>query len=180
MKVFKIFVVAASLAVGAIPQMIAPSWAENQQSPQAAPSPETLQAARDLVAVFNEQTIAATISNLTAQVWPSIEQALRAQNPKIDAGTAADLRKEYERLMTQDYNQIMSDAPAIYARYFTAQELRDMLAFYRTPAGAKALRVMPQALAELTAKSGARMQGLQEKVYLAFLNLLQQRGLYAQ
>jgi hypothetical protein len=82
--------------------------------------------------------------------------------------------------MTDDYNEVINDAPAIYTRYFTAQEMRDLLAFYRTPAGAKALRVMPQALAELSAKSLARMQGLQERVYLAFLNVLQKRGLYAQ
>ncbi|MGH6884508.1 MAG: DUF2059 domain-containing protein [Geminicoccales bacterium] len=173
MKILRISVVAASLAIGAVPQMIAPSFAED------APSPETLQAAHDLVAVFNEPTVAEAVANLTAQVWPTIEKDLRAQNPKIDAATAAELRKEYERLMTEEYKEIISDAPAVYARFFTAQEMRDLIAFYRTPAGAKSLRVMPQATLDLTAKRLERIQGLQEKVYLAFLNVLQKRGLYA-
>jgi uncharacterized protein len=172
MKILRISVVAVSLAIGTVSQL-APSFAEE------APSPDTLQAARELVAVFNEPTVAEAVTNLTAQVWPPIEQNLREENPKIDAATAAELRKEYERLMAEEYNGILSDAPAVYARYFTAQEMRDLIAFYRTPAGAKTLRVMPQATLELTAKQLKRVQGLQEKVYLAFLNVLQKRGLYA-
>jgi hypothetical protein len=173
MKILRVTVVAASLAIGAAPQMIAPSFAED------APTPETMQAARELVAVLNEPTVAQTVANLTAQSWPPIEQALRDENEKIDDQTAAELRKEYERLMSEEYNEIIKDAPAIYARHLTAQELREVTAFYRTPAGAKTLRVMPQATLELTAKRLERMQGLQEKVYLAFLNVLQKRGLYA-
>jgi len=163
---------APAQATPAMPASTAPSS-------QASPSPEALQPAHELVAVVGEQSVAQTISGLTAQVWPSIEQSLRAPNPKIDAATAADLRKEYERLLTEDYNEIMADAPAIYARYFTVQEMRDLIAFYRTPVGAKALSVMPQALTELAAKNQERMQGLQEKVFLAFLNVLHKRGLYA-
>jgi hypothetical protein len=171
MKVMRIFVVAASLAVCAPSQ---PSFAED------APSPETLQAAQELVAVFNEQTIVSTVTDLTAQVWPSVEQTLRAQNSSIDAETLAELRKEYERLMTDNYSEVMKEAPAIYAKYFTAQEMRDLVAFYRTPLGAKTMQVMPKATADFSALTLARTQGLQERVYLAFLNVLQKRGLYAQ
>jgi hypothetical protein len=42
------------------------------------------------------------------------------------------------------------------------------------------LRVLPQATASLSAKMLPRLQGLQERVYLAFLNILQKRGLYGQ
>jgi uncharacterized protein len=171
MKILRITVVATSLAIGAVP--LAPGFAED------APSPETMQAARDLVAVLNAPTIVETVANLTSQSWPPIEQALREENEKIDDPTAAELRKEYERLVAEEYNEIIKDAPAVYARHLTAQEMRELIAFYRTPAGAKTLRVMPQATLELTAKRLERMQGLQEKVYLAFLNVLQKRGLYA-
>ena len=62
MKVLRITVVAASLAVCSIPLMTAPGFAED------APSPETMQAARDLVAVLNAPTIVETVANLTSQV----------------------------------------------------------------------------------------------------------------
>ncbi len=82
--------------------------------------------------------------------------------------------------MTDNYAEVMKEAPAIYAKYFTAQEMRDLVAFYQTPLGAKTMQVMPKAMADFAAMTLARMQGLQEKVYLAFLNVLQKRGLYAQ
>ena len=129
MKISRITVTAASLAIGAAMQLIAPSFAEDS------PSPETMQAARELVAVLNEPTVAQTVANLTAQSWPPIEQALREENEKIDDPTAAELRKEYERLMAEEYNEIVKDAPAVYARHLTAQEMRELTAFYRTPAG---------------------------------------------
>jgi len=34
---------------------------------------------------------------------------------------------------------IIAEGPAIYARHFTAQELREIMAFYRTPTGGKLL-----------------------------------------
>ena len=203
---FNLFLIAASVALAVSPGLAqtpppaeAPAQAAPQppaspsmspqpapsMSPQAAPagapqaSGDALEAARELVTVISEGSKAQMISNLTAQVWPSIEQSLRAQNPKVDAAASGELRQEYERLLTEDYNKIMSDAPAIYARYLTAQEIRDVTAFYRTPSGAKALQVMPQATAEISAMSLERLQGLQERVYLAFLNILQKRGLFA-
>jgi hypothetical protein len=146
----------------------------------AQPSPETLQAAKELLAVVSDSMISDLTSKMTAQVWPSMESTLRTRNPKIDAATSGELRKEFERLMVNHVSDTMKDAPAIYARYLTASEMRDIVVFYRTPSGAKTLKVMPQVMADLSATMAPRMQGLQEKVELAFLNLLQKRGLYAQ
>ena len=72
---------------------------------------------------------------------------------------------------------VMADAPAIYARYFSAQELRDMLAFYKTPTGQKALQVMPQLTAEVFQMVMQKMQGLQVQIMGAFNNVLRQRGI---
>ena len=38
----------------------------------------------------------------------------------------------------------LGEAPAIYARHFTVSELKEITAFYRTPAGAKALTVIAE------------------------------------
>jgi hypothetical protein len=152
----------------------------SQSASQTAPPPEALAAAEQLVAVFNTQVVGDTITNLTAQVWPGVESALREQNPKTDAATIAELRKEFERLMIANYAEVAKDAPAIYTKYFTAKEMQDLVAFYRSPLGAKTIRAMPQAMADLNAKTLPRLPGLQEKVYLAFLTVLQKRGLYAQ
>ena len=147
---------------------------------QSAVAPDALQAAKELVAVVSNQMIADTVTNMTAQVWPGVESSLRAQNARIDAATLGELRKEFERLIATATVATMNDAPAIYAQHFSTAEMRDLIAFYQTPLGVKTLRVMPQAATELSGKMRSRIPGLQEKVSLAFLNILQKRGLYAQ
>jgi hypothetical protein len=175
MKTVRILVVAA-IAAGAMTVVGSPSL----RAQSSAPSPEAMKAATELVGLFNAQLVADTVTNLTAQVWPPVEAALREQNKNIDAATLTELRKEFERLMVANYNEVMKDAPAIYAKHFSAQEMRELVAFYKTPVGAKSLRVLPQAMADINAKMAPRLQGLQERVSLAFLNILQKRGLYAQ
>jgi hypothetical protein len=164
-------VVLAMLAMGSA----APAIAQNPPPP----SPETLQAAKELVSVVSSGMIADLAGRMVGQVWPGMETALRAQNPKIDAATVVELRDEFQKLIVGYVTEIMNDMPAIYARYLTAQEMREIVAFYRTPTGAKALKVMPQATADSISLIMPRLQGMQEKANLAFLTILQKRGYYA-
>ena len=48
-----------------------------------------------------------------------------------------------------DFDRFVNDVfiPS-YAKHFTADELRDMIAFYRTPTGQKTIKVEPQIMAE--------------------------------
>jgi hypothetical protein len=144
-----------------------------------APSPETLQAAKELVSTVSSGMISEMAGRMTAQVWPSMETALRTQNPRIDAATITELRDEFQKLIVGYVSEIMNDLPAIYARYLTAQEMGEIVAFYRTPTGAKALKVMPQATSDSISLIMPRLQGMQEKANLAFLTILQMRGYYA-
>jgi hypothetical protein len=160
----------------------AASPASSQTAPPGTPtaSADALQAAKDLVGLVSGSMLADIANRMTAQVWPPVETALRTQNPKIDAATLAELRGEFTQQVITGVADAMQGAPAIYARYFTVQEMRDLAAFYRTPIGAKTLRVMPQLMTDINGLILPRMQGLQERVNLAFLNILQRRGLYAQ
>ncbi len=171
MKSLRIFVVASGFALAFVLQ----TGAKAQT-----PSPEALKAAQDFIAVVNSEPVADAVANMTAPVWPDLESALKAQNPKLDAAGLAELRREFERLMTENYTQVMKEAPAIYAKYFTAKEMQDLTAFYKTPLGAKAVKLMPKAMGEINTITLNRMQGLQQKVYLSFLTILQKRGLFAQ
>lgn len=105
-----------------------------------------------------------------------MEASLRAQYPRIDAGTVAELRQEFERVQISYVTDFSKEAPAIYARYFTADELRDMLAFYRTPTGIKMLKVLPKITAEVTGAIIQREEGLQKEAGEAFENILRRRG----
>jgi hypothetical protein len=138
---------------------------------------EALKAANELMAVMSKDTVRQMVMGMTAQVWPTIEQTLRAKRSDIDQATLTELRSEFERIQMQYMTGVMSDAPALYARYFTAEELRDMLEFYKTPTGLKSLQVMPQLTAEVFKMVMSKMQGLQAQIMGAFEAALRQRGI---
>ncbi len=137
------------------------------------PSAETLAAARDLSAIMTGDTIAQMTSAMSAQIWPTIEQQLSA---KVDAATIAEIRSEFERSLKEFTGEVMKDAPDTYARHFTAQELRDMVAFYKSPSGAKALREMPKVMTDVATRLAPRMQALQTGFDMRMQAILQKHG----
>ena len=163
-----VFALAFALCVGATPFRAA-AQGEAQS--------DSLKAANELMAVMSKDTVQQMVTGMTAQVWPSIEQALRAKRSDINQATLTELRSEFERIQMQYMGGVMADAPALYARYFSAQELRDMLAFYKTPTGLKSLQVMPQLTTEVFKMVMSKMQGLQTQIMGAFDAALRQRGI---
>ena len=137
------------------------------------PSAETLAAARELSAIMTGDTIGQMTTAMSAQIWPTIAQQLSA---KVDAATIAEIRAEFERSLTEFTGEVMKDAPETYARHFTAQELRDMVAFYKSPSGAKALREMPKVMTDVGARLAPRMQTLQTGFDARMQAILQKHG----
>ena len=136
-------------------------------------SPEALAAARELSAIMTGNTMTEMTAALTAQIWPSIE---RAFGSKVDAATMMELRAEFEKTVGALAGDVMKDAPAVYARHFTAQELKDILAFYKSPTGAKALREMPKVLADVGVQMAPRMQAFQSDLNARLRAILQKHG----
>jgi hypothetical protein len=170
MKFLHSLVLATGIALAAV------SNAASQQPAQSAPSPETLLAARELTSITSVTVLSRVVSGVTEQVWPSIEASLRLKNPTIDPATLGQLRHEYENLQVSSLFDSLNETTVMYARYFTAEELRDIVAFYRTPTGAKALAVMPQVSAELMGALAPRMLSVAAAVNQRFSAILQQRG----
>lgn len=139
-------------------------------------SPETLQVARELASLTSGAVVANFTTQITNQVWPGVDRALRTKNPKIDDATLKELRKEFERLQVSTIQESIDDAAFVYARNFTVKELRDIVAFHRTATGAKMLTVMPQAMAELHRLLQPRLQVLSTTVEQRFGAILQIRG----
>jgi hypothetical protein len=131
----------------------------NVAQAQTAPSPEAVKMAQELAMLMTGDTVKQTSRALTAQIWPVIENRF---SQKVDAPTLADLKKEFERSLSEFSAEAIKDAPEVYARYFSVKELRDMLAFYHSPTGAKALKVMPMVLSDVSARIAPRMQSFQQ------------------
>ena len=144
---------------------------------QSQPSDETMQAAKNLMAVMSVDTVRQMVTGITNQVWPALERELRTKRADLDQNTLSELRTEFENIQMRYMADVMADAPAIYARHFSAAELRDMMAFYKTPTGQKALKAMPQVMTDIFAMIMPRMQGLQVQIIGAFNEVLRKRGI---
>ena len=149
--------------------LAAPAAAQTQTQP----SPDTLKAAQELAAMMSGDTVGQMSAALTAQIWPNIEQQL---GPRVDAATLTELRGQFEASLSSFTKEVMADSPAVYARHFTADELRAMLAFYKSPVGQKTLHTMPTVMSELGQQMAPRMQAFQNDLHAKMEATLKKHG----
>ncbi len=112
-----------------------------------------------------------------ANLWPNLERTIRADNPNIDAGTLAELQREFEKIRLARLHEIVKDLPTIYARHLTAEQMREIAAFYRSPTGQRMLQVLPSVMTEGFALVLPRMRIVTDDSQEMFLKLLLERGL---
>ena len=145
-----------------------------QASADDSPNAAALTAAQELMSTISPDMTKQLTGSIAATFWPVVEQKARAD--KIDDATIGELRNEFERIQIAFVTEAMKEAPAIYARHFTADELRELAAFYRTPTGAKALRETPQVMGELTSFLLPRLQDVQRQTNDAFIKILHEHS----
>jgi len=172
MKILRVLLLASAVGMSGVITTAA------QQA--AAPSPDAIAAAKELVAITSPDMIKDMNKKVFAQMWPVMEQALQSPLSKMDAATAAELKTEIravaEKEVMNEVTGLIDTMPAIYARYLTVDEMRDIQTFYRTPAGAKTLKVMPEIIAETMAGFGPRLQGMMKRINVTVTGILQKHG----
>jgi hypothetical protein len=173
MRVIRVLALAAAVTLTG---SFAPPLRAEPPEPQTSESNEAVEAARDLLLLMSHDLIARLVGQVTAQMWPAIESRLRAYNKTIDDATLAGLRKELERIQVDYMMNVVKEGPAIYARHFTAEELREVIAFYRTATGRKLLEKTPQLSAEVGAIITPHMPDFYARSMEAFVKALRSRG----
>jgi hypothetical protein len=171
MKILRVVLLASAATLGGVV-----SAASQGAPPAAAPSADAIAVAKELISLMSGDMMNDLTGKMVAQVWPSVEQSLRQQFPKLDAATSAELQAEFQKQMAANVTEALSDAPTIYAKYLSVAEMRDIQAFYKTPTGAKSLKLMPQITAESMGNFLPRMQGMMERVNTAMTGILQKHG----
>jgi uncharacterized protein len=136
-------------------------------------SPDAIDAARELLSVMSPDMVSQTVQGMMGQIWPSLEQQFGG---RVDQATLTELRAEFERSLQEFVNDSMKDAPAIYARYFTVDELHQIAAFYKTPAGAKALQTLPKVMSDYFGTMMPRMATFQQQVNTRIQAILDKHG----
>jgi len=140
---------------------------------QGASSPQALEAAQELLSIISKDMLGQMGRAMTEQVWPQLEAELGS---KVPPAALTELRGEFEKVLERFLVESMNDAPALYAKHFSAQELRDIAAFYKTPSGAKALQLLPTVTAEYFAMLMPRMESFQREIMAMTVGILQKHG----
>jgi hypothetical protein len=135
---------AATLAL-AVAAFAAPALA---QQPARAPSPATMTAARELMELKGARNLAEpVIVGVIEQTKGIILQTNPALGKDLDE-VGAQMRVEYALRTTELTNEIVR----LYAQRFTEQELKEAVAFYKTPLGRKIIAEEPRILDESYAR----------------------------
>jgi len=107
-----------------------------------APTPGALAAARELVAV---KGAAAMFNPLVPGVIESAKNSFLPTNPQLAKPLdeeALALRKEFAAKSAE----VVDEVAKVYAVHFSEQELKDIVAFYKTPVGKKLIAEEPRVL----------------------------------
>jgi uncharacterized protein len=112
------------------------------QAQAQAPTAGAVAAARELIvvkggALMFEPVIPGVIETAKNSLVPTNPNLSRELND-----VAAQLRKEYEAKKAE----LVYEVAVIYAQHFTEQELKELVAFYKSPLGQKMLKEEPAAL----------------------------------
>ena len=107
---------------------------------QQTPQPEAMAAARELMSTMK---ITDQFKTIMPMIMKSISTAVLAgRSPECVRDFEAALPKLMEAF-EERYSRLNDELTTVYATSFSAQELQDMTAFYRTPTGQKVLERLP-------------------------------------
>jgi hypothetical protein len=140
--------------------------------PQPQPSPATLALAKEVI------TVKGAVSMYDPVLVGVIEQGknvLMQQNPML----SRDLNEVAGRLrndMRARTGELTDDIARLYAGRFTEQELKDVLAFYKSPLGQKVIKEEPQILDASVAQAQAWANKLSEEVLEKFRIEMKKKG----
>jgi uncharacterized protein len=104
-----------------------------------APSPEALAAARELVVVMRA---ADQVKAVLPAVMQSLKPAIVQGRPQIERDYDAVMPMLLES-MNARFGELAELLARVYAQNFTVAEMKDLIAFYRSPTGQKLLARTP-------------------------------------
>jgi len=81
---------------------------------------------------------------LTNQMMDSMVK----QNPGIPQKTVVVVKDEINKVFTEEMPKLMTEIVPVYAKHFTHDEIKGLIAFYATPLGKKAIQEMPAVMSE--------------------------------
>ena len=136
------------------------------------PSPAAMASAKELISVTGATTL---FSPLIAGVVEQAKVLYLQQNP----GLSKDLNEIAAQMRTDlqsRFTELTDEVARLYAANFTEQELKDILAFYKTTAGKKLLEAQPKIIDSSMKFAQDWANTLSDKVIAKMREELKKRG----
>jgi uncharacterized protein len=135
---------------------------------------ETMTAARELVAVMRFDTqFKAILPTILQTMRPALVQGRPKQYEEAFDATVPVLLEVFGSRAGEMTEQVA----AVYGQTFTVDEMRQITAFYRTPAGQKVMEKMPAVVQQTSVLGQAFGRKLQDELREKIADELRKRGL---
>jgi len=151
-----------------IPALLLGLFVASPVRAQQTPSPEALAVAKEMMELLSGDTIAQISSTIMTQAVQPLERI-----PNMTPEKLAEIRAEVQKVTVRFMNTTLAEAPAIYAKHLTVVEMREIIAFNRTPTGEKLRAMMPQLMGEVMSLIAPRAPMLQRELMDAIQPILQ-------
>ena len=151
----------------------APAPAPRPSAPAGAqPSPGAILLAKQIVELKGIQNIfAPLVTGVVEKTKQMFMQTNFMWQKDLDAVAAIEAKKYAPRV-----NELVDATARIYAQHFTEQELKELLAFYQSPVGKKAIAEEPQALNQAMSFAGTWGDNLSQEVMASMREEMKKRG----
>jgi len=136
------------------------------------PSPDAMAAAHELIVTMRAADFFKTIMPALMQ---SFKPAIVQNRPQVERDFDAMLPLVLESFNAR-MNEVIDQIAAVYARTFTADELREAVAFYRGPTGQKIVQKLPALLQESMAVGQRFGQSIGNELRGRMIDELRKRG----
>ncbi len=90
----------------------------------------------------------------------SMARVLKASNPKIPDKVIAALPEITNEVISEQTPAFKEMMIALYAQYYSAEDIKAMIAFYSSDVGQKVIKVMPALMQDSMSRGAAWGQGL--------------------
>ncbi|WP_052741666.1 DUF2059 domain-containing protein [Kiloniella litopenaei] len=112
-------------------------------------------------------------------VVQNIYAGLKQANPNIPPRTLKIIEEVTIEMVEEDINSpsFREDIQRIYSKHFTTDELKEIVIFYKTPVGQKAISKMPLIIQESTANSQNKLQKIMPKIMLRLAKRFKEEGI---
>lgn len=102
--------------------------------------------------------------------------ALMAQDPEVPPKAVESIKDEINIVFAEEMPNLIMEIVPIYARHFTPDEIKGLIAFYSTPLGKKSIEAMPAIMDECLQAGQEWGTGLSTKLIPRLESRLKKEG----